>query len=1734
MAFSLIPLHSLLSGLLLLASTSTHQPAMQLDSSEVLHYCAADFANQQFFEENSDLKAQWELWEEQRYQTLTKSQGAPEMMLYTLPVVVHVIHNNGPENIPDTQVEQAIQWLNDAFANINYYDQGTGVDVQVDFCLAEQDPDGNITTGINHVVSPLTDMNMDTEDLAMKDLIRWDPTRYINIWVVREICANGIGCGVAGYAYFPSAHGSNVDGIVVEAGYTGNTEANTGVLVHEMGHYLGIYHTFQGGCLNNDCALDGDRICDTPPDQSTAPVPCGSPVNSCTTDTDSGFATDQDDLYINYMDYGDLDCYSAFTQGQADRMHFFIENGRSSLLDSPGCDDPCFSAITASFLPGTDQLVNVGTTINFSSSSTNATGYDWQIDGVNFANTANTSYTFDTEGTYEISLTVTNADPNCLDTYTIEVDVRCPVTADFFTSSTEISPGSVAYFTNTSENGTSFEWYLDGVLASTDLQWDNLFDNLGTYDVQLIASNGVCADTSAVAIITVTNDGLSQTGLPIWPGNSSIDGSIHTIDWRETPPFTQTINNTGNGQGPGAITIAGGSTNGAYDGCGNLVFIAAHTGSSDPNSLFLFAPDGSELLTNNTPNGPGLNAVRSGQEMQVVRVPGESSEWYIIYNEWSSDIGAPINNAAYNPNRLNYSRVRYENEAILVLEKDVLLTDGGGVAHTYNDGMAVSRTVEGNPNQHYLYATRRDFFQSSLSVDRWIITNGGITFESNTGEVPVSYWNLTHAGSHLELSPTEDRLAVGSRNQFNNWVDYLIFDTEDFDNITVQTITGNDLILVADGTANDESSVLPFSASIESIAFNNSLPLNYLRNFDRKLSGLEFSPNGRFLYIASGGYGGGGFTNLTYLAQIDLDATPYEVRLQVQEPPDGNYNPVTGLGCPTQNPDCLDAYRSLSHVETGYDGNLYFVKRNDDVLYVIPDPNNVMPQNLVPSSVDLSTPDEPNIQMESMISALPDQIDGFNYLLSNYLEVAIPVAGFNCDGCRDSFDIQINNGSEVLQTFTVFDCPDTLLVCVDTAQVYFLEEPGLGLIYDSAVVNGVVVFPDNVDFFEFSDSTGCVEICSNGIDDDGDGLIDCDDPDIANDCCCLNQLNLDLGPDLIMCDNGIVTLDAGPGFAQYTWNDLTQESTFTAYGPGTYWVVALDSCGLTYTDSVIVSVDPATVMNLGPDILLCAPETEVTLSTTPGFSNYAWFPSTFLSCDDCPSPVVQNPTGPIEYVVVGTNSAGCYSVDTILVTPADTSLALLEVSVCDNQTFSFDGQDLAVGTVTPFVYSGTNGCDSTIVVTVNSAGTSYDLVVDTFACSGSSVVFDGTVIDAGSNEVFTYQTYQGCDSVITVNVAELPVFATTDTIIICAGDSAFIFNDFQSTSGDYSQLYTAVNGCDSVHTITLDVLSPLVVTPNLEPSCLLQNTGSIELAVVGSLPPYSYLWSNGSISEELLDIPGGSYSVTVTDALGCQSILDLPLQSLPEPELSWQLREPTCFGDEDGAIVINPITPNLQFSLSGGAFQADPNLGPIGAGVYDLVIQDENGCTFSASITLGQPDPIFVNLPGDTIISFGNTLLVPAQVAPGADLNYLWTPADVLDCVTCPAVNVTPLVSTLLSVNVTDANGCTAADVMEIRIDPTRPVYVPNAFTPNFDGVNDYFIPYAGNGVRSVVSMLVFDRWGELVFEGSNLQPGDDLSGWDGTFRGKPAASGHYVYLIELEYIDGQTRILKGGIHLIR
>ncbi len=282
----------------------------------------------------------------------------------TVPVVVHVIHENGLENISEQQVNNAIDWLNEAYSNTNGSFNPDGIAIPIQFCLVKRDPDGEFTTGINYVNSNLTNMLVPSQDLELKNISRWNPTQYLNIWVVNSITREPNSPGVIGYATFPDAHGTEIDGIVIEADNFGSTEVANNAFIHETGHYLGLFHTFQGGCPNDDCLTSGDMVCDTPPDQNLFNIACFDGTNSCTTDEDDtslnnpfraetlGGLGDQFDQQANYMDYSNVYCFDIFTEGQSERMIAAITEIRSSLLEddkcSPPCEDPIIVDVTAS------------------------------------------------------------------------------------------------------------------------------------------------------------------------------------------------------------------------------------------------------------------------------------------------------------------------------------------------------------------------------------------------------------------------------------------------------------------------------------------------------------------------------------------------------------------------------------------------------------------------------------------------------------------------------------------------------------------------------------------------------------------------------------------------------------------------------------------------------------------------------------------------------------------------------------------------------------------------------------------------------------------------------------------------------------------------------------------------------------------------------------------------------------------------------------------------------------------------------------------------------------------------------------------------------------------------------------------------------------------------------------------------------------------------------------------
>lgn len=376
------------------------------------------------------------------------SNGITRAPVYTIPVVVHVMHLGETvgtgSNISDAQIQLGMDHLNDAFRNVGDYAGGpffsnagiSSADVEIEFCLAVRDPAGNSTTGINRINTSYSNLDADevcspasgsdTQDDCMKALSYWNSTQYMNVWLVNEICTGTIdvgddsnpsniySCGTAGYAYFASAHGQIYDGVVNEASFWGSSSDNSKVHVHEVGHYLNLYHTFQEGCTETDCTTEGDRVCDTPPDAGASSVNCGNSntANTCSNDasiTNSPFSMDVQDIYENYMDYGFQSCQNTFTPGQVTRMRTALTTTRASLLTSTGCTPaaPPVSDFTSSATSGCE-----GQTITFQDISTNGTSsWSWSFPGGTPSSSSlqNPTVTYSTDGDYNVSFTASNS-----------------------------------------------------------------------------------------------------------------------------------------------------------------------------------------------------------------------------------------------------------------------------------------------------------------------------------------------------------------------------------------------------------------------------------------------------------------------------------------------------------------------------------------------------------------------------------------------------------------------------------------------------------------------------------------------------------------------------------------------------------------------------------------------------------------------------------------------------------------------------------------------------------------------------------------------------------------------------------------------------------------------------------------------------------------------------------------------------------------------------------------------------------------------------------------------------------------------------------------------------------------------------------------------------------------------------------------------------------------------------
>ncbi len=322
-----------------------------------------------------------------------------------IPIVFHIIHQNEPlevgGNIPNNQIVAALASLNADF-------NGSGIK----FCLALRDPLGNamIEPGVQRINGGPSGYNgsltMGGDEAQIKALSYFTNYRYINIWIVGSILGNTGTNQVLGFANFPKTTSNKEDGIVMDKDFIGI--GNWHVLTHEMGHFLNLYHTFEGDCptgvncnqncpnnlscppniiCDNDpsndatevcCRNQGDRVCDTPPHIRS----CGECPITGTNTCDGG--TSNSYFVHNHMDYSDESCRNTFSAGQIERMMGCIMTSRIGLTNSLGCIEACSPNFAIDFTQNPQNPVYYGTNVYFTALLPPIGNYqfEWYLDGV--------------------------------------------------------------------------------------------------------------------------------------------------------------------------------------------------------------------------------------------------------------------------------------------------------------------------------------------------------------------------------------------------------------------------------------------------------------------------------------------------------------------------------------------------------------------------------------------------------------------------------------------------------------------------------------------------------------------------------------------------------------------------------------------------------------------------------------------------------------------------------------------------------------------------------------------------------------------------------------------------------------------------------------------------------------------------------------------------------------------------------------------------------------------------------------------------------------------------------------------------------------------------------------------------------------------------------------------------------------------------------------------------------
>jgi len=289
-------------------------------------------------------------------------------------------------------------------------------------------------------------------------------------------------------------------------------------------------------------------------------------------------------------------------------------------------------------------------------------------------------------------------------------------------------------------------------------------------------------------------------------------------------------------------------------------------------------------------------------------------------------------------------------------------------------------------------------------------------------------------------------------------------------------------------------------------------------------------------------------------------------------------------------------------------------------------------------------------------------------------------------------------------------------------------------------------------------------------------------------------------------------------------------------------------------------------------------------------------------------------------------------------------------------------------------------------------------------------------------------------------------------------------------------------------------------------------------------------------------VSSGIYRDTLVSSLGCDSVLitDLTVRSAPDFMADLSVTLP-CPNVANGSIVLENVnggTAPYSYFFEGEAVGTMAVFSELAGGVtYSVAIQDAIGCVIERSAFVENPTDLFVDIGIDQMVELGESVDV-RPVYNFTPTDFSWqstTPVDCPDLADCAQLDFIPTTSQQLQLDLMTEAGCTISDSIFIEVLDVRKVYVPNVFSPNADGINDYFMVYGDlSNVAMVEEFQIFNRWGAGIFDRSNFLPNDLQDGWDGTFKGQAMLPGVYVYTASVRFVDGLVLRYSGDLFLVR